>query len=166
MRSMGPSTTTRAAERDERGAEWADREPAPRVLVAEDDDEMRRFLVAALRNNGYEVVAVANGWELLDALAAQLRERVSPIKLIISDLRMPDVTGFKVLDCLRRAEWRTPFILITAFGGCEVTEEARQRGAVAVFDKPFDIDDLRTAVGHFIRKRVTPIPRGPAGRDG
>ena len=59
---------------------------------------------------------------------------------------MPGFTGLEVLAGLRDANWHTPILLITAYGSDETYEEAARLGASGVFDKPFDIDDLRTAV--------------------
>ena len=119
-----------------------------RILLAEDDLEMRRFLVTVLRKDGYDVIEAKTGAELLDALTGQLLQPIGrpPADLIISDLRMPGFTGLEILSGLRRENCLIPFILITAFGGEEVRSEALGRGAAAVFDKPFEIEDLRMAV--------------------
>ncbi len=124
----------------------------PRVLLAEDNLEMRRFLADCLRKDGYDVIETQTGMELLDALSTQLFHPASrpSIELVISDLRMPGLTGLEVLAGLRDSDWATPFILITAFGSDEVHREALREGAAAVFDKPFDVDDLRTAVVNLI----------------
>ncbi|MBI4821612.1 MAG: response regulator [Deltaproteobacteria bacterium] len=120
----------------------------PRVLVADDDFEMRRFIASALRRDGCQVVEVPNGMEMLDVLASELLfpKGNPPVDLIISDLRMPGVTGLSVLSGLQDSGWTTPFILITGFGGPEVESQAIREGAAAVFDKPFDIDELRRTV--------------------
>ena len=125
----------------------AQRERKPRILVAEDDFEMRRLIAGALRRDGYDVVEARSGAELLDLLVTQRRHPAGapPVELVISDLRMPGRTGLEVLAQLRETDWSTPFILITAFGGADVRNRALQQGADAVFDKPFDIDELRTA---------------------
>jgi len=123
----------------------ADGSPA-RVLVAEDDDDMRRLVVRALREEGFDVVDVRSGWELLDYVGLQIElhgRGGPPPDLIVSDVRMDGVTGLEVLAGLREASWSTPVILITAFGDAELHAEARRLGALAVFDKPFDLRDLR-----------------------
>jgi CheY-like chemotaxis protein len=119
-----------------------------RLVVAEDDREMRVLVAEALRRDGYQVLEATNGSELVDLLgSAVLRGHdLEPIDLIISDIRMPGWNGLAVLRHLRRADWAMPFILITAYGDNDTHQEAKRLGAVAVFDKPFDIDDLRTLV--------------------
>ncbi len=120
-----------------------------RILIAEDDDEMRRLLVRALSRDGYEVVAVAAGQPLLHALTSGAGPR--QFALVISDLRMPGMSGLEVVRELRARGSRLPVLLMTAFGGEDTLIEARKLEVTAVFAKPFDVDDLRTAVLHFLR---------------
>ena len=61
---------------------------------------------------------------------------------MISDIKMPGLSGLDLLDTLRRSDWAMPVILITAFGDRETHDEAIRLGAVRVFDKPFELDDL------------------------
>jgi len=122
-----------------------------RILLAEDNVEMLRLLAGALAKDGYDIIEARTGAELLDHLVDHLLDGDrSPVDLIISDLRMPGFTGLEILAGLRDDDPATPFILITAFGGEEVREEALRAGAAAVFDKPFDVDDLRAAVAQLL----------------
>ncbi len=124
-----------------------------RVLLAEDDADMRGLLASTLRKDGYEVIEAKDGVELLHLVEKEvLHSKNGPaVNLIISDMRMPGQTGIEVLTDLRKAKGATPFILITAFGDKGMHEEARRLGATAVFNKPFDFDDLRTAVINLLR---------------
>jgi CheY-like chemotaxis protein len=121
----------------------------PRVAVAEDNVEMRRLIAATLRGDGYEVVEAGDGSELITQLemlgGAQGPARTA-VELIVSDLRMPGLSGMDVLGAIRDGNWRTPFILITAFGDEDTHQEAHDLGAAAVLDKPFDLERLRTLV--------------------
>jgi CheY-like chemotaxis protein len=128
-----------------------------RVLLAEDDREMRDMVAAALRLDGAEVVVARDGTELLErlgSLTAELpavgRSGHSPFALIIADIRMPGFTGLQVLEGMRRAGWSTPMILMTAFSDRTTRARVEEQQAV-LFDKPFDVDDLRTAVLHLLR---------------
>lgn len=115
----------------------------PRILVAEDDKEMRRLLVWNLHKAGFDVVECSDGWELLDNLGNPvLSGDPEDFDLIVSDIRMPGVSGLEVLEGIHDTEWFVPMILITAFGSDEVHRSAERNGAAAVFDKPFDIEDL------------------------
>jgi CheY-like chemotaxis protein len=122
-----------------------------RVLLAEDDAEMRCVVAGALRSDGYEVVELPDGGRLLVEVAARLKAggRGESLDLIVSDIRMPVCTGLQILSAIRDAHWRTPVILMTAFGD-EPTRRDAESLAAALFDKPFDLDDLRTAVASLL----------------
>jgi DNA-binding response OmpR family regulator len=118
-----------------------------RVLLAEDDAETRALLAMKLRKEGYDVVELTNGRELLSRIRSSLLGNSGPApELIITDIRMPGPNGLKVLAGLRQSSWSTPVILMTAFGDAETHAEARRLGAYAVFDKPFDLDEFCAAV--------------------
>jgi DNA-binding NtrC family response regulator len=122
-----------------------------RILLAEDDREMRSLVAWELRKDGHEVVEAENGIELLHHLepafvsepGAELRREFD---LVISDLRMPCFSAFAVLEPFRKHDPETPVILITAFGDEPTHAEARALGIATVIDKPFDLDDLRVEV--------------------
>jgi CheY-like chemotaxis protein len=136
-----PKKETTAAPRNPRHKDTTIR--SPRILVAEDDSEMRRLLVWRLRNAGFETVECSDGFQLLDSLGKPvLSGEPDDFDLIVSDIRMPGVTGLEVLEGIHETEWFVPMILITAFGNDEVHQTAERFGAAAMFDKPFDIDVL------------------------
>ena len=116
-----------------------------RVLVAEDDAEMRRIVTTALRGAGYEVREAADGSQLLTQILAQEMAPGAHVDLIVSDIRMPEWNGLLVLEALRDERWGIPVILMTAFGDEPTRVSARELGAV-LLDKPFAIDDLLSAV--------------------
>lgn len=119
----------------------------PRILLADDDVEMCRLIATSLRRSGYAVTSCTNGINLLDHLGSYLlRGTGDSYSLIISDIRMPGVTGMEVLEGLRHVKSAPPIILITAFGDDETHREAKRFGAVAVLDKPFDLDRLQALV--------------------
>jgi DNA-binding response OmpR family regulator len=116
-----------------------------RILLAEDDMEMRTLLAHVLKRSGYEVVACPDGVDMLTHLAAFLmpHDQVhESFDLIISDIRMPGVTGMEVLQGKPKRADFPPMILITAFGDDETHARAAQYGVAAMFDKPFDVDEL------------------------
>jgi DNA-binding response OmpR family regulator len=119
----------------------------PRVLIAEDDPEMRRLVVDALRKDKYDVVEETDGGRLLVRIAAiyTFATTVDPFDLIVSDVRMPVCTGLDILKGLRDAKWDTPVILMTAFGDDETRARAHKLGAL-LFDKPFTMSALRAKV--------------------
>lgn len=122
-----------------------------RVLLAEDDRDMRDMIAACLREDGYEVVVANDGGELLVRLATAFitGDAKETHDVIVSDIRMPVCSGLQVLEGIRRANWTTPVLLMTAFGDDETRARVEKQGGV-LFDKPFDLDDLRTAVLHLV----------------
>jgi DNA-binding NtrC family response regulator len=110
------------------------------VLLAEDDGELRKLIATTLRGDGYEVVETANGMELLDALELTIERRLP--YAIVSDVRMPLLSGMDLLAVVRASSTHVPVILITAFGDVDTHEEAHDLGAVAILDKPFDMSAL------------------------
>ena len=127
---------------------------SPHILLAEDDKEMRVLLAGALRRAGYAVTECGNGVELLDHLGSYVLpdEEHEEVDLVISDIRMPGLTGLEILEGLSRRGDLPPFILITAFGDVETHARAKHWGALAMFDKPFDVDDLVAKV-----RKVVPL---------
>ena len=122
----------------------------PRILLAEDDPEMRRLLSRSLRRDGYDILEAKDGSKLLEYLGFSVASAAAfEVDLVISDIRMPGFTGMEVLRELRRCDWSTPVILITAFGDRRTHQEAGRLGA-KILDKPFDVDDLR----HLVRESI------------
>lgn len=125
----------------------------PRLLLAEDDLQMRQLLADALRKDGYDVIEAIDGLGLLDELAIWLidqKRRDPAIRLIISDIRMPGVTGLSILAGLRQAGFSAPIILMTAFGDSDTHAAAMRLGVTAIFDKPFELDELRALVARLV----------------
>jgi len=118
------------------------------VLLAEDDPYMRQLLASALRKDGYEVIEAKDGIECLGCMQSWVFDHAAPTlpDIIISDIRMPGWSGLEILQIARAKDPCVPVILITAFGAREIHNEAWRLGAAAVFDKPFDVDDLRELV--------------------
>lgn len=130
------------------------RENTVRVLLAEDDEPLRGLLGAALREDGYEVEEAIDGDTFLIRLESSL-ERIArgglpEFDLIISDVRMPGLSGLDVLSILRSMDGLTPFILITGFADEEMRDRALGNGASAVIDKPFDVEMFREVLRQLV----------------
>jgi CheY-like chemotaxis protein len=115
------------------------------VLVAEDDDEMRRVVVDALRELGCDVGAVSNGAALLVELARGDQFHYREVDLVVSDVRMPICSGLQALQAVRETNTAVPFLLLTAFGDDAVHAHAARMGA-SLLDKPVSLGRLREAV--------------------
>jgi two-component system, response regulator, stage 0 sporulation protein F len=123
------------------------------VLLAEDDPDLRAMLSAALRRDGHHVVELCDGADLFDDLTRLFvdQPQQSEHVLVVADLRMPVMDSLAVLRTFKMKGHRPPFILMTAFGDPGTHASALELGALAVFDKPFDVDDLRKAVKSLAR---------------
>ena len=124
---------------------------ALRILLAEDDDEMRDLLGAALRAEGWEVDEARDGGEMLRQVREAYTEPMRAPDVIVMDVRMPKVSGLGLLAAIRRARWKTPIILITGFGDTLLHEQAAALGADVVLDKPFELELLITSVARVAR---------------
>jgi|GEM_PF-284435 len=135
-----------------------------RVLLAEDDPEWRHLVARALRGDGYHVTEVPDGGRLLVHLGKTylVGSPYDAFDVVVSDIRMPVMNGLQILERLREARWPTPVILMTAFGSRSVHERAEALGAI-VFDKPLDLDDLRTAVSNVVDQGSVAPRRRRAG---
>lgn len=131
-----------------------------RVLVAEDDRELLLLLTAVLRRDGHDVRPVRNGNELLDAIAEHLLAGRHCFDVVITDVQMPGCSGLQALGGIRALQQPIPVILISAYADGDLCSRAEALGATAVFGKPFDIDDLRTALLNVPPTVVTEPPRG------
>jgi len=123
-----------------------------RILLAEDNYEMRKLLTWSLSKHGYTVTECADGTCILRKLGLAGETQNERFDLIISDIRMPGVTGLEVLEGAHIFEELPPVILITAFPDKKTLDDAKKLGAAAVLAKPFDVDEL---IAHV--RRVLPL---------
>jgi CheY-like chemotaxis protein len=132
------------------------------VLLAEDDPDLRELMAGALRGDGYTVIELGNGLELLEELQRLRASDLAP-DLVVSDIRMPGLGGLQTLSRLREWSCMAPVILVTAFAFEETLTNARALGAAIVLNKPFCMSDLRIAANCFAGhsaavNRGTPLP--------
>jgi two-component system response regulator AtoC len=115
-----------------------------RVLVVDDEAKMQRVLEIMLKRMGHDVVCAGNGHEALAALEQ------TPCDLIISDLRMPGMTGIELLQALRGQGNDVPVIIMTAYGTIESAVEAMKLGACEYIVRPFDVGALELTVNRVL----------------
>jgi two-component system cell cycle response regulator CpdR len=111
-----------------------------RILLAEDDNDMRRFLVKALENAGFEVASYDNG------LSAYNRLREEPFELLLTDIVMPEMDG---IELARRATELDPDIkvmFITGFAAVALNPDSQAPKDAKILSKPFHLRDLVTEV--------------------
>jgi DNA-binding NtrC family response regulator len=134
-----------------------------RVLVADDELNMRRVLEAILRREGYDVVTAANGTEALGGMSAN-------IHTVITDLKMPGLDGMGLLKRLSVDYPDVPVVMITAHGSVENAVEAVKLGAFDYLEKPFEQEQIRQVVAKAIstyalsRKDARPEEPSERGR--
>jgi DNA-binding NtrC family response regulator len=129
-----------------------------RVLLIEDDQEMRGLLAEVLREEGWEPVEAANGAEGLLSLHREC------FNAVIMDQRMPGLNGLELLPGIRTICPRTPVIFITAFGDAAMREEAMTNGAFDFLFKPFRMEDLIEVLRRALARRE--FPAGAFAADG
>ena len=122
-----------------------------RVLLAEDDADIRALLAWAMRHDGFDVVEAEDGAQLLERLdeARSGGEDDLLPDVIVTDIRMPRVNGLEVLERLKREGVGVPVLVVTAHGDALTVRRAERLGAAAVLLKPIDLDDFLTAVLHY-----------------
>jgi DNA-binding NtrC family response regulator len=115
-----------------------------RILIIEDDEQMRSLLSEVIEEEGYAADAVEK------ATYALKKSLTESFALIITDVRMPSFSGLDLLPELRRLQPGTPILVITAFGSAEVHCRAIEKGAVAYMEKPVRLSELRNLIQHMV----------------
>ncbi|HEU0020489.1 MAG TPA: response regulator [Dehalococcoidia bacterium] len=121
------------------------------ILIAEDEVGMLTTLSAVLEEEGHRVIGCQNGEEAIGYLVAHAEDR--PIDIVISDLKLTDMSGLAVLSHLNRTGSSTAFILITGNATLETAIEAINLGAFAYHVKPLDIDALTNSINTAVRQQ-------------
>src|ERR1041385_3490704 len=112
----------------------------PRILIVDDDPGQRSLLTSFLQSQGFETVAVDSGERALKPL------RTGRFDMMISDVRMPGMTGLETLRLARKEHATLPVLLVTAFTDVRDAVAAMRDGAVNYLAKPIDLDDLLASV--------------------
>jgi DNA-binding NtrC family response regulator len=114
----------------------------PRILVVDDDPGQRSLLNSFLKSQGFETVVADSGEHALDAL------RNGKFSMMISDVRMPGLSGIETLRQARKEQIMVPVLLVTAFTDVRDAVAAMRDGAVNYLAKPIDLDELLASVQH------------------
>ncbi len=121
--------------------------PTARILVVDDERSMRELLSIVLKREGHEVLVAENGRSAIDLLERQ------PVELLISDVRMPDLSGVDVLAAAQRMNPEIIGIMITAYASTETAVEALRLGAYDYLSKPFNVDELKLKVRKALERK-------------
>jgi DNA-binding NtrC family response regulator len=114
--------------------------PAPRLLIVDDDPAQRSLLDSFLTSQGFRTIVVSSGERALEAL------RNEDINMMISDVRMPGLTGLETLRLARKEHGSFPILLVTAYADVRDAVGAMRDGAVNYLSKPIDLDELLASV--------------------
>jgi two-component system NtrC family response regulator len=107
-----------------------------KILLADDDDSLRRVLEFQLQEAGYKVLTAENGAQALEIFAGET------VDCLITDWRMPQMSGAELVQQAGTIKSETPIIVITAFGDVETAVEAMRGGAFDFISKPFNRDAI------------------------
>ena len=122
---------------------------AAKILIVDDELNMRLVLKAMLKKEGYEVVTAADGLEALKVL------REEKIAVIATDLKMPRLDGMGLLDRIMQDDPALPVIILTAYGTVANAVDALKKGAFDYLTKPFEQDELKTVILKAIKTRMS-----------
>jgi CheY-like chemotaxis protein len=128
----------------------------PRVLVIDDERNVRVFISDLLKDLGYETDEADNGLQGI----ALLEQR--PYDLIITDLLMPHLTGWDVVNAVRGRGPRMPIIMISGFATDDDVRQAMRVG-VRLLHKPFSVAELQRAIREVLTAEVSPPERPTEG---
>jgi DNA-binding NtrC family response regulator len=127
---------------------------SPRILIVDDDPGQRSLLDSFLRSQGFGTVVVDSGEKALETL------RAGKFDMMISDVRMPGLTGLETLRLARKEHATLPVLLVTAFTDVRDAVAAMRDGAVNYLSKPIDLDELLASV-----RQATGISTAPLRYD-
>ncbi len=128
---------------------------APRILIVDDDPGQRSLLETFLQAKGYRTLAVASGEAALREIAK------GAFALLISDVRMPGMSGIETLHRVRESHPTLPVLLVTAFADIRTAVAAMRDGAVNYLAKPIDLDELMVSVRLALAYDAGPAPAAP-----
>ena len=120
-----------------------------RVLIVDDEEDLTWSISKHLSKdkNKYELIAVNSAIEALKIL-----EKL-PVELVISDIRMPEMSGLDLLLEIRQTYPSTKVIIMTAYGSHEIQQQANERGCFKYIEKPFEIQDLRQMILNIVEEK-------------
>jgi len=117
-----------------------------KILVVDDEKNVRVLFERILAKEGYEVECAASGSEAIDKLAN------NSFDLVVTDLKMEGIDGLDLIRKGKKTNQAIPFILISGYGTAQTAVSAAQEGADVYLMKPIDMKDLKLAVKRALRK--------------
>ena len=118
-----------------------------RILVVDDERGMRELLRITLKKEGYKVSTASSAQEALDLLDKGLFD------LVITDIKMPQLSGIELLKRIKALDPGVPVIMITAYASVDTAVEAMKEGAYDYISKPFNVEELKHLIRNVLEKR-------------
>ncbi len=131
----------------------------PKILVVDDEPNITEILEIAFQEDGMDVIKSRSGRDALNVLREQ------DIDIVVSDIKMPDLSGVELLGIAKEFSPNTIFIMITAFASTETAIEALQHGAFDYITKPFGMDELRSIVQRALKQKNSRKPKPAASAE-
>ena len=119
-----------------------------KILIVDDEINIRFVLSAMLKKEGYAVASAADGLEALQIL------KTGRIDVVVTDLKMPHLDGMGLLNRITEQFPEVPVIIITAYGTVATAVEALKKGALDYITKPFELDDLKHVISKAVKTRT------------
>jgi len=118
-----------------------------RVLIVDDEEQMRDLLAKVLEKNGFQVAAAGDGAQALALLEKE------PVDLVVTDVRMPGLGGMEALKAIKELNPDIIVIIMTAFGSIDQAVQAVKEGAYDYINKPFKIDEMLLTIRKALEER-------------
>jgi DNA-binding NtrC family response regulator len=116
------------------------------ILVIDDEQNLLRTIEFILEAANYKVTTAVNGQDALAYIFTDNNGH-TPIDLVVTDIRMPGLSGLQLLDQLNQSHVNIPVLVITAHGNKELIIELMRKGCADYLDKPFDDEEFVSRVG-------------------
>ena len=128
------------------------------ILIVDDEKSMREFLKILLIKEGYKVFTAQDGDQALELI------QKSPVDLVVSDIRMPGISGLELLARIKDHDEDVPVIMITAFASPNDAVQAMKSGAYDYISKPFNVDEIKSVIHSATKRNDSSVKSQQAGQ--
>lgn len=122
-------------------------DPKAKILIIDDEENIRKMLTRALEAENYQVETALNGEDGLDKL------KENDFDLILLDLKLPGMDGIEVLEAMRKQDILVPVLIVTGYGSVESAVKVMKLGAIDYLQKPFKPQDIRDQVKNILKRK-------------